>query len=181
MRVALKHEGHSSGPKGIPMDDVAAVPAPETPPLAEWAGGGEAFTRLFARFYERVREDGVLAPVFAAMDPHHAEHVARFVTEVLGGPAGYSADGGSHAGMITRHMGRHLDHAQRRQWMALLLDTADEIGLADDPEFRAGLVGYLEWGSRLAVMNSQPGVPAPESDMPMPAWSWSSPGGPYRP
>lgn len=165
------------------MSDIprAAEPASGPPSLAEWAGGGAAFARLFARFYERVREDAVLAPVFAAMDPHHAEHVARFVTEVLGGEPAYSQAGGSHAGMIARHMGRHLTHDQRRRWMALLLDTADELGLADDPEFRASLVGYLEWGSRLAVMNSQDGVPPPEPDMPMPEWTWSSPGGPYQP
>lgn len=161
------------------MSDIPRASAP--PSLAAWAGGGKAFARLFARFYERVREDAVLAPVFAAMDPHHAEHVARFVTEVLGGDKHYSQAGGSHAGMIARHMGRHLTQDQRRRWMALLLDTADELGLADDPEFRASLVGYLEWGSRLAVMNSQDGVPPPNSEMPMPEWTWSSPGGPYQP
>lgn len=160
-----------------PVADTAAGP----PSLAEWAGGGEAFARLFARFYQRVHEDAVLAQVFAGMDPHHAEHVAHFVTEVLGGAKHYSQGGGSHAGMIARHMERHLNQDQRRRWVALLLDTADELGLADDPEFRASLAGYLEWGSRLAVMNSQPDVPLPDAGMPMPAWTWSSPGGPYQP
>lgn len=53
----------------------------------------------------------------------------------------------------------------------LLLETADELRLPDDPEFRSALVGYLEWGSRLAVINSQPGVKA-EEDSPMPKWGW---------
>ena len=35
--------------------------------------------------------------------------------------------------------------------------AADDAGLPDDPEFRAALVGYLEWGTRLAMHNSQPG------------------------
>lgn len=160
--------------------DVADHEEPTTPSLATWGGGGEKFEELFARFYARVREDPVLAPVFAEMDPHHARLVASFVVEVLGGPADYSANGGSHAGMIGRHLDRHLNHAQRKAWMALLLDTADTCGLPDDPEFRASLVGYLEWGSRLAVMNSQDGVTPPAPDLPMPEWSWSSPGGPYR-
>lgn len=30
----------------------------------------------------------------------------------------------------------------------------DEIGLANDPEFRFALVAYLEWGSLIAVINS---------------------------
>jgi hemoglobin len=152
-----------------------------TPSLATWAGGPEALRRLFERFYERVAQDDLLAPIFASMNPHHAQHVAAFVTEVLGGAKDYSAAGGTHVGMICRHLEKKLTHAQRRAWMALLLDTADELGLPDDPEFRASFVGYLEWGSRLAVQNSQEGVSPPESDMPMPHWTWSSPGGPYRP
>jgi hemoglobin len=158
------------------MSEEEAIPS-----LAEWAGGAGAIDRLFTRFYERVPADDILAPVFAAMDPHHAERVALFVGEVLGGSKAYSRSGGSHAGMIARHMGRMLTQGQRRAWVALLLDTADEIGLPDDPEFRASLVGYFEWGSRLAVMNSQQGVNPPDSYMPMPEWGWSSPGRPYQP
>ena len=40
-------------------------------------------------------------------------------------------------------------------------------------------VAYLEWGSRLAVINSQPGV-KPNSNAPMPRWGWGEVGGPYR-
>jgi hemoglobin len=152
-----------------------------SPTLAHWAGGPEAFERLFTRFYERVSDDPIIGPVFASMSGDHAKHVALFVAEVLGGASSYSEIGGSHAGMISHHLNRHLTHEQRRAWVALLLDTADEVGLPDDPEFRASFVGYLEWGSRLAVMNSQAGVEAPEATLPMPQWSWSSPGGPYQP
>jgi hemoglobin len=153
----------------------------DTPTLSSWAGGTEAFNRLFERFYQRVAQNAVLAPVFAGMDPLHARHVASFVSEVLGGDKAYSALGQSHAGMIMRHMDRKLTHAQRKAWVALLLETADEVGMPDDPEFRASFVGYLEWGSRLAVINSQVGAEAPKADLPMPDWNWSSPGGPYRP
>jgi hemoglobin len=151
------------------------------PSLSDWVGGAEPFEQLLARFYEKVRADPVLSPVFAGMSPHHAKHVSAFITEVFGGPKLYSEAGGSHAKMIAHHMGRQLSHQQRRAWVNLLLDTADEVGIRDDPEFRASLVGYLEWGSRLAVMNSQQGVSEPEKGLPMPEWTWSSPGGPYRP
>jgi hemoglobin len=118
--------------------------------------------------------------VFASMDPHHAEHVAAFVTEVLGGAQGYTGKGGSHAGMILRHMGRHLGETQRRRWIEMMLDTADEVGLPSDPEFRSAFVAYLKWGTRLAVINSQDGAQAPPEDAPMPQWGWGVPGGPYR-
>jgi hemoglobin len=150
------------------------------PTLAEWAGGEAALRRLTARFYEKVPADPVLAPVFAGMDPKHAEHVAAFVSEVFGGPLSYTGHGGSHAHMISRHLGRHLNHDQRKRWIALMLETADEVGLPDDPEFRAAFVGYLEWGTRLAVNNSLDGVEAPADNPPMPKWGWGPPGGPWQ-
>lgn len=62
--------------------------------------------------------------------------------------------------------------------MQLLLDCADDVGVPTDPEFRSALVGYLEWGSRLAVINSQPGAQVDEH-APMPAWGWGEVKGPY--
>jgi hemoglobin len=62
--------------------------------------------------------------------------------------------------------------------MGLLLETADALDMPADPEFRSALVGYLEWGSRLAVINSQPGAPV-EAEAPMPKWGWGEVKGPY--
>ncbi|GLS21588.1 globin [Labrys miyagiensis] len=151
-----------------------------TPTLAQWAGGPEAFRRLTKLFYEKVPLDPLLGPVFAGMDRHHSEHVAAFITEVFGGGPNYTGVGGSHAGMIARHLGRHLTQTQRKRWIDLFLETADEAGLPDDPEFRAALVGYLEWGTRIAVLNSQDGASAPPPGAPMPVWGWGPPGGPYQ-
>jgi hemoglobin len=152
----------------------------DVPTLFEWAGGAPAFERLFARFYARVPDDPVLAPVFEHMDPAHAAHVAAFVIEVLGGPAQYSTEHGGHPAMIAKHLSRALDETKRRRWLNLLLDCADEVGMPDDPEFRSAFVAYLEWGSRLAVINSQPGAQA-DANAAMPKWGWGVVGGPYRP
>jgi hemoglobin len=56
--------------------------------------------------------------------------------------------------MIQHHLGRNINDQQRNRWISLLLETADEEGLPSDPEFRSALVAYLDWGSRLAVINS---------------------------
>jgi hemoglobin len=150
------------------------------PTLYEWLGGIDALSRLMIRFYERVREDAVLAPIFAHMGADHPQHVAAFLAEVLGGPADYSASHGGHPHMIQQHLNRHLNQAQRQAWVALLLDTADELKMPDDPEFRSALVGYLEWGSRLAVINSQSGATV-DAHAPMPKWGWGEVKGPYLP
>ena len=157
------------------MTDSTVVPT-----LSTWAGGEERIAALTARFYQRVRADPVIGPVFANMDPRHAAHVASFITEVFGGGTPYTDHGGSHSGMIAHHLGRALTEAQRKRWIELMLETADEVGLPSDPEFRAAFVGYLEWGTRIAVINSQPGVSAPKDNPPMPVWGWGPPGGPYR-
>ena len=150
------------------------------PSLYEWLGGIAALNRLTVRFYERVRDNAVLAPIFAHMGAEHPQHVAAFLAEVLGGPADYSANHGGHPHMIQQHLNRHLTQTQRQEWVALLLDTADELGMPDDPEFRSALVGYLEWGSRLAVMNSQAGATV-DQHAPMPKWGWGETKGPYIP
>lgn len=148
------------------------------PSLYEWAGGMDALERLTTHFYDRVRSDATLAPVFAQMPGDHPRHVAQFIAEVFGGPAAYSQERGGHPHMISQHLGRHLTQEQRRRWLELLLQSADAVGIPDDPEFRSALVAYLEWGSRLAVLNSQPGATVVE-DAPMPRWGWGVPGGPY--
>ena len=54
-------------------------------------------------------------------------------------------------------------------------------GMPADPEFRSALVGYLEWGSRIAVLNSH-ATENPVADAePMPKWGWGETGGPYTP
>src|SRR5437773_10347875 len=106
-------------------------PEPDAPPpsLFDWAGGMPALEKLTTVFYERVRDDALLAPVFAQMGPNHPQQVAHFLAEVLRGPAVYTAERGGHVTMVTRHLGRHLTQVQRARWVALLLESADEIHL----------------------------------------------------
>lgn len=150
------------------------------PTLYEWLGGISALEKLTSVFYARVPSDPLLAPVFARMSPDHPAHVAAFLAEVFGGPAKYSAEHGGHPNMIRHHLSRSLTQAQRRRWIELLLACGDEIGLPDDPEFRSAFVAYLEWGTRLAVINSQPGADVTE-EQPMPRWGWGEVAGPYVP
>jgi hemoglobin len=150
------------------------------PTLYEWMGGLPAIRKLLDTFYARVPDDPALASVFAGMSPAHAEHVAAFVAEVFGGPKAYSEQHGGHPNMLRRHVGRGLTETQRKRWVELLLQCADQTGLPADPEFRSAFVAYLEWGTRLAVVNSQPGA-AVSFDGPMPAWGWGEVKGPYLP
>ena len=99
------------------------MPEQTVPTLYEWLGGIDALRRLTARFYEHVRDDALLAPVFMHMGADHPEHVAAFLAEVLGGPDAYSQQHGGHPRMIQHHLDRHLTQDMRRRWVGLLLET----------------------------------------------------------
>ena len=62
---------------------------------------------------------------------------------------------------------------------AFLEKPRDPPGLPDDPEFRAAFVGYVEWGTRLALHNSGPGAEV-VAEAPVPRWGWGV-APPYRP
>jgi hemoglobin len=141
------------------------------PTLYDWAGGAGALERLTERFYQLVAADDVIGPLFAHMDPGHARHVAMWLGEVFGGPARYTAERGGYRAMLGHHLGKAITERQRRRWVSLLADAADDVGLPDDPEFRAAFTGYIEWGTRLAVSNSQPGADPPRQ-APVPRWGW---------
>ncbi|MDP4536983.1 group II truncated hemoglobin [Alkalimonas collagenimarina] len=141
------------------------------PTLFEWMGGREAVATLLEKFYEKVKQDDLLKPLFQHMaDDHHA-HVAMWFEEVLGGTTIYTEDRGGFKTMLRRHRGRKIQPEQRERWVALMLQTADEIELPTDPEFRSAFVAYIEWGSRRALANSQPDAP-PSKRETVPRWGW---------
>ena len=90
------------------------------------------------------------------MDAHHPQYVAMWLGEVFGGPARYTEERGGYPHMLAKHRGRALTEPMRRRWVQLICDAADDAGLPSDPEFRSAFVAYIEWGTRLAVENSQP-------------------------
>lgn len=143
----------------------------EIPTLYDWAGGESALRRLTAVFYDRVREDPVLAPVFAGMSAEHPRHVATWLGEVFGGPPRYTEAHGGYAHMLAKHLNRALTEEQRVRWVQLISAAADDAGLPADPEFRSAFVAYLEWGTRIALANSQPGA-TPPPEAPVPRWGW---------
>ncbi|MEV6178596.1 antibiotic biosynthesis monooxygenase [Streptomyces sp. NPDC052015] len=148
------------------------------PTLYEWAGGAEAFSRLTDVFYAKVLRDDLLAPVFAGLAPEHAAHVALRLAEVFGGPATYSATQGGHSHMVAKHFGRGITEPQRRRWVNLIQDAADEAGLPTDAEFRSAFLAYVERGTRLAVYFSGPDA-EPPAEQPVPKWGWGV-APPYR-
>ena len=73
--------------------------------------------------------------------------------------------------MLAHHRGLGITPEQRFRFASLLSLAADDAGLPDDPEFRSAFVAYVEWGTRIALHNSQPGAEViPHA--PVPRWGW---------
>jgi hemoglobin len=142
----------------------------EPPTLYEWVKGRPAITRLIDCFYDRVERDDLLSPFFpGGVSVAHREHVTTWWCEVFGG----------YPAMLAHHRGLAITADQRFRFASLMSLAADDAALPDDPEFRAALVGYLEWGTRLAMQNSQPGAEVVE-EAPVPHWGWGV-APPYQP
>ena len=142
------------------------------PSLYEWAGGEASFARLIGAFYDRVEADDLLSPLFAGgVSEEHRLHVIAWWCEVFGGPKRYTDELGGYERMVAKHRNLAITSRQRFRFASLMSLAADDAELPDDPEFRSALVAYVEWGTRLAQHNSQPGAEVVEQ-APVPRWGW---------
>jgi hemoglobin len=152
---------------------------PDPPTLYDWAGGKPALGRLTEAFYQRVRADELVGPLFANMSEDHPKNVATWLAEVFGGPPEYTDRHGGYPHMLHKHKDLAITEEQRFRWLTLIALAADDAELPSDPEFRSAFLAYIEWGTRLALANSQPGAEPPPK-APVPRWGWGE-APPYQP
>ena len=144
----------------------------DLPTLFEWAGGRPALEAMIGAFYDRVERDDLLSGFFpGGVSGAHRQHVTTWWSEVFGGPAEYTRDLGGYPAMLAHHLDLGIGAEHRARFVSLMSLAADDAGLPADPEFRSALLAYLEWGTRLAMSNSQPGAPV-QRRAPVPRWGW---------
>ena len=149
------------------------VDEPGLPTLFSWAGGAPAIRRLIDAFYDRVEGDDLLSAFFpGGVAEVHRDHVTAWWCEVLGGASAYTDLHGGYESMLTHHRDLAITPEQRHRFAATMSLAADDAGLPGDPEFRAAIIGYVEWGTRLAMHNSQPGAADVVEHAPVPRWGW---------
>ncbi len=155
--------------------------AQDAPTIYEWGGRRDAFARWLNRFYDLVEQE---APEIAALfggkvSEQHRARVTDWWSEVMGGPPAYTESRGGYEHMLARHKNLAITAEMRLAFVTLLSRAADDAGLPADPEFRAAIMGYAEWGTRIAVHNSQPDADVAEH-APVPRWGWGV-APPYEP
>ena len=124
-RVGLPQPAEdTAGPAGA----VGVAVGDGVPTVYEWAGGQDAFERLTIAFYARVREDELLAPVFADVPDDHPHNVAVWLAEVFGGPSAYTEEHGGYHHMMTKRLGLAITEERRARWAQLIGIAADDAG-----------------------------------------------------
>jgi hemoglobin len=120
--------------------------------MYELAGGSSGIHRLCERFYELVFADELLAPLFREPGDEHADRLAMWLTELLGGPPEHTERRGGFEVMKGSHLGLEISEAQRARWAALMRHACVDTGMGD--EFQRRFVPYVEGGSTFAMRMS---------------------------
>lgn len=121
--------------------------------MFEHAGGEQAIRRLVDVLYRGVLADPVLIPLFGKGKPEHVDRLTAFDSESFGGPDRFTRQVGFQE-LIDAHRGLRITEDQRRRFVELYLAAADKAGLPDDKPFRTALAEHVEFGSQVAMRNS---------------------------
>lgn len=128
-------------------------PLDPVPTLYEHAGGEQAIHRLEEIFYAKVLADPMLVPLFGNGKAEHVDHLTAFTAESFGGPDRFSREFGfGHLIAVHRHLG--IREEQRQRFVELYMEAFDEAGMPDDKRFRESVRSHVEFGSQVAMQNS---------------------------
>ena len=135
----------------VTMGRVTERPAEVT--LYDAMGGHEFFDRLVHRFYEGVRGDPVLRPLYPEEELTAAEHRLRmFLEQYWGGPKTYQQERG-HPRLRMRHAPFAVSPKARDHWlmhMRAAVDEAVEEGRLA-PDLEQQLWAYFEHAANFMV------------------------------
>lgn len=132
--------------------DVADGTASDPQSFYEAVGGADTFRTIVSRFYELVRDDEVLRPLYPEDDLSGAEDRLRmFLEQYWGGPRTYSDQRG-HPRLRMRHAPYQIGFIERDAWLRCMRTAIASID-ADtlDDEHRRELLAYLEMAAQHMV------------------------------
>lgn len=108
---------------------------------------------MVAGFYQRMRTDDLVGPMYPADDWEGAEkRLADFIVYRFGGPQTYIEERG-HPRLRGRHMGFSIGEAARDRWMKLMGESMQE---AQIPETEAALISAF-FTDVADMMRNRPG------------------------
>jgi hemoglobin len=115
-------------------------------------GGAETFRSIVSRFYQLVREDEILRPLYPDDELDAAEERLRmFLEQYWGGPRTYSDQRG-HPRLRMRHAPFRIGFLERDAWLRCMhIAVADIDTKTLDDVHRKALLDYLEMAAQSMV------------------------------
>jgi hemoglobin len=141
----------------------------------EAAGGLRAFIALAHAWHDRCLADPIVSHAFShGYHPRHAERLAAYWAEALGGPPYYTQSMGDQSGVVRLHSGNgeHAHMDERAQ--TCFAQALDDARLPRDPQLRSTLKAYFRCATEAmsAYPRSADDVPA---GLVLGRWSWGGP------
>ena len=117
--------------------------------LYDQIGGRPTFEKLVRAFYEEVRQDPVLWPMYPNGDLEGAiQRLTGFLEQYWGGPGTYSEQRG-HPRLRMRHVGFKVNPDARDRWLSHMRAALDTLELS--PLHDATMWGYLDRAAHAMV------------------------------
>lgn len=140
----------TSAPSGTGVHNGGVSEDPQS--FYDAVGGAETFRTIVARFYELVREDEVLRPLYPDDELDAAEDRLRmFLEQYWGGPRTYSELRG-HPRLRMRHVPFKIGFIERDAWLRCMHTAVASIDAQTlDDAHRSELLGYLEMAAQSMV------------------------------
>jgi hemoglobin len=123
-------------------------------------GGSATFDTLVAKFYEGIREDERLRPMYPEGDLEGAIwRLSSFLQQYFGGPTDYSDQRG-HPRLRMRHAAFHVNPDAKERWLTHMREALDSLKLS--PMDEGELWDYLERAA-LTMVNTFEDYPSSSS------------------
>lgn len=128
--------------------------------LYEAVGGDATFSRIAAGFYEQVKEDDILGPMYPDDDWEGAEKRLKwFLAQYWGGPTTFNEQRGAPM-LRRRHFEFPVDRAAAIRWLDMMKVSLDRI---DDetipPAYRHQMWDHMERVAAMLINRPDPGTP----------------------
>lgn len=118
--------------------------------LFDAVGGEPFFTRLVREFYDQVKEDDLIGPMYPDQDWEGAENRLRwFLVQYWGGPREYQAQRGNPM-LRKRHFPFAIGEPEADRWLELMGKSMEQFDDDELPEpYRAQMWNHMQ---RVAYM-----------------------------
>jgi hemoglobin len=139
----------------------------------EAAGGWDGLLRLASAWHARVIDDEVVSHAFSrGFRSDHAERLAAYWAEALGGPTMYSDQYGDETAVVRIHSGNGPHDEMDRRAILCFEQALADVGLVDEPMARV-LRDYFAWATTTTMARYHDSADDVPDGLAIPHWTWN--------